>query len=313
MSGPQNVNGRVADIARSIRSTCAKISDDQDLLNQVNDDRRDLGDKLATTRLEVMVEVAAMSAADNWTGDEISAACKYAAKLTNQAVEDRTEKSVLTLIGVMQNVANPRVRTRFPTLLQICQDVWNEEEAAIKAAKADPDNGPAITPVRKWQSRLYHLVTTVARGHKVGEYDIRSIADLKALADRNNPDHDDKRIEARIKAMNTMMQDIRRDFGYPDIETVIEFLSDMTAAKLKASRNEMLAKMGGARPLQAVPTPERSGGSVAPAGGAERQNEGNTGAAQTVDDGVGEPASGAADLDDILGDLAVDARLEMAA
>jgi hypothetical protein len=255
MSKPTTeVTARIADIAAKIRGACIQIGPHVDELGSLADTASAVREELQTSRLSIMASVADMSSAGAWTTGEIAKACARAAETGNASPGDKSAKSIATFISEMKNVASPKVRDRFAVILKVCESVWQDEEDARDSAPKDERKSVPM-PVHKWRTRKYHLVSQVARDVNADKFTDITNDGLIAYAIANDPDHNAEAIERRLKSMRDQIQGMYDDFGYDEFQTVMEYLADATAAKLKASRDEMLARNQPAAPPSVVATP----------------------------------------------------------
>ena len=237
MADKHTMTERERDIATQIRDACKVICGDVDKINEAKDAASALGENVTKTKLSVMVQVAQLSSAGKWLPGEIVHATKYAASLTNNPDDKRTEKSLATFLSEMNAVAHPKVRDRFPVILQALEDAWSVEEQEMTLPAADR----APMPIRKWASRKYHAITGLARAVKDGKADIHSANDVMQYAIENDPDHNPERIAKRLESLAETLQGIYVDFGNDDIGRAYNYINTITVESLIESRKAKLA------------------------------------------------------------------------
>ena len=225
----------VRDIAGVIRGLCVDIMGDHDAMLEAKDLASRHDAKEATDRMAICRKIAALSATNKWLADDIDAACNYAKSqpLGNRPTDDKTSKTIAVFCSEMKSIAHPRVREKFPVILQACQQAWDAEALITEGEK----------PVKKFKSRFYKLIISAANATKKGEVNITSPKDVVDWAVENDPDFDEDKIEARLHALSKSMSKISGDFGDPKIKLACEYISTITAKSLKASRIAMKRKL----------------------------------------------------------------------
>jgi hypothetical protein len=223
---------RVSDIAAKIRGACIGIRQpdlERDEAQEALDEARE---GTRSVREQIMVTVAALSAADQWTRGEITLACKSAVAMSNSA----GDKALATFVSEIKSVANPKVRDQFPALLDLRDRAWNDERDAAKMA--DKKN-PVDEPCKKLWSRAYHMLTAMARA---AEDDVKfvTVDDVVAYAVANDPGLDAKKVANRLKAVVNTLQGIFVDFPHDDIKSCVEYLELVKAEDLMAARQGLL-------------------------------------------------------------------------
>jgi hypothetical protein len=279
---------REIDIAQAIRGVCSQVLPDLDTINEKKDEIDAIqGEKgsLNLSKLQIMGQVAEMSSVDKWLPGEIKNAVAYASTtLSNAQPNDRAAKSLATFLSEMRQVADPKVRDRFPTILAAVETAW-DAEANDKAAELP-------TPIRKWQSRKYHALVSVLRAVKDGKANIVQPSDVVAYAEANDPDHNAERVAKRLEALANTLHGIFVDFGNEDIYRAQQYVASITVEDLLTSRKVKLAEKAKAErehKLANTPTPTpKPAPKSAPAIVAQ--------ATQETAPAVIEPAEGAFDL-----------------
>jgi len=238
---PKNVTitPRISEIAAKIRGACLAIVEPHGQMVEHQDAVKELSGTLQATRLSVALEIAEMSSVDKWLPGEIEVAVKHAAKSSNDPDnEDRSAKTLATFMSEMRVVASPKVRDLFPCILQSVEDAWDEETTLLEMADSK-EKASVPTPVRKYASRKYHCVLQVTRAVKDGEASITSAQDVIDYCKANDPDHDEEKVEKRLKRIVEQLQQVYHDFGNDEIKTCVEYLETISAKELLDSRRAL--------------------------------------------------------------------------
>jgi hypothetical protein len=260
------VSARVEDIAARIRAACVALSEPMDRYFEAEDAKNLASGDGNNTRLSVITDIAAMSHAESWTYGEVAQACERAAKMGNAqgAERSRTEKSVGVFISEMKTFASPKVRGYLPDLREVCESVWADETELL--ASVDREDRESIeTPVRKWQSRFYHLLMNVARAVKDGKLDGNLTKQgLIAYAVANDPDHNAVKVAARLKTILEKIDAFHADFGMEELQTAADYLRTITTEELLAARQTLLASQAALTPPPVVEAPAAPAPAPAP-------------------------------------------------
>ena len=233
------VTARVLDIAARIHTACGAIRADTAAIQENMKDTQERSANLTGTRIGVASEISAMAHAEDWTAGEVALACDKAAKMGN--AEDQTAKTMGVFISEMKLFANPKVRVHFVNLLETCEAVWAYETELLAGADSPEEKANLETPVRKWQSRKYHLLANVARAVKEAKLAAPLTQDsLTQYARDNDPDHNETKVAGRLKGIIETLGKMYADFGLNDIQVATEYLGTITAKDLLASRKAML-------------------------------------------------------------------------
>jgi hypothetical protein len=232
-------NDRIDAIATSIRGACCAIKDELDEFEDHKAAAKALeGALTSTSRLDVATRVAALSAAETWTASEIARACKRAGDMGN-AAGTKSDKSLGVFISEMKTFASPQIRTRVPDILKNCQQIW-DEEAELTAELKGADKKGADAPAHKFKSRIYHFTLDVARKIADGKL-TNAVSAIVDYCRDNDPDHDEKKVEARLKTVVAMLDKIYDDFGMEEMQRAAEYVRTITAKELLTARAAKLA------------------------------------------------------------------------
>jgi hypothetical protein len=209
-------NDRIDAIATSIRGACCAIKDELDEFEDHKAAAKALeGALTSTSRLDVATRVAALSAAETWTASEIARACKRAGDMGN-ASGTKSDKSLGVFISEMKTFASPQIRTRVPDILKNCQQIWDEEAELTAELKGADKKGA--------DAKLTNAVSAIV------DY-----------CRDNDPDHDEKKVEARLKTVVAMLDKIYDDFGMEEMQRAAEYVRTITAKELLTARAAKLA------------------------------------------------------------------------
>lgn len=275
---------RLDDIMSKIKGQAGRLaSGDLDLAEAKSavDNLRDAG---VSMREVVLIDLAAISAADNWLAHEITEACKQVSKASNS-------KTSATFVSECKNVCHPRVRDRFTSLMAMRDELW----------PVVPDEVNVVNEAcAKVWSRRYHMLTKMAQLVAKGEAVFLNADAVVNYATDNDPDHDAAKIQKRLDKIAETLAEFFVDFPHDDLSSAAELIGTIDVKKLQAARRELL---GEDEPPTAVPTPAPKVQPVVKA----VPTVVNIPAAQTPAPAAIQPASSI--IADILGDDA----LEMAA
>lgn len=266
MAKAQVNSARVADMASRIRSAVLAMADPHREMLGHNDAKTRLAGEIMVTKLDIARDIASLSNDEDWLPDEIDAACKRAGKGNEDESDERTQKTIGVICSEMRVVASPRVRGRFPALLQVCQEVWDAE--ALERTQTDAeDRGTLDQPVYKFAKRLYNLVITMARAVKNEGVHITTTSDLVDYCREHDPDHNEEKIATRIASVVNTLQGIISDFDNEEVKLATEYLQTVTAKDLLASRRKMLENIADdvGKPAPVTPTTAPVTPVVAPA------------------------------------------------
>jgi len=281
---------RVNDIASRIRAACGVLSEPADRLFSAQDAMNAASQDGNNTRLSVISDVAAMAHAEDWTHAEVAQACERAAKMGNS--DDRTAKTVGVFISEMKVFASPKVRGHLPDIKTTCEKLWADETELL--ASVEPGERKDVeTPVRKWQSRFYHLIMHVSRAVKDGK--LAAPVTEQALIDyavANDPDHNETKVAAKLKSIIDQIDGFHADFGMEELKIAADYLRTISGKELLASRRELLAARKALEPAPVVAPPT----TAQPAQPAPEASEEDTG----IVDGVYDYD----EVDDLLGERA---------
>ena len=142
---------RVSAIAKAMFDTCAPLRGQISAVEAANDALTDARESANGTRGAILTKVAALSASDRWTKDEIKAATKAAIELIN----DKSERTLATFLGELRRAADPATRDIFPALVDVCHRAWNAE---VDQHKMDND---LPMPIRKAFGRICEASKTL--------------------------------------------------------------------------------------------------------------------------------------------------------
>jgi hypothetical protein len=251
------VSDRVDDIAHRIRAACSAVAEPTQRMEDAQEAMQEASRDGSNTRLSVVTDVAAMAHAEDWTNGEVAQACERAAKMGNASGGDasRSAKSVGVFISEMKTFASPKVRGYLPNLREICDEAWADETELLASVERE-DRDAIKTPVRKWQSRFYHLLMNVARAVKDGTLNgSMSKQDLVDYAVANDPDHNATKVAARLKTIIASIDAFHADFGMEELQTAAEYLRTITTEELLAARKTLLASQAALTPPPVVEAP----------------------------------------------------------
>ena len=230
---------RVSEIAGKIHSACSQIGDDTRAIAEHQAEVQELSARIngvGGTRLGIVTEIAAMSHAEQWTNSEVVAACGLAVKMGNS--QDSTAKTIGVFISEMKTFASPKVREQFPTILEACQNAWAEEQEYLAGLEGDERKG-ADTPVRKFKSRIYHLVIEIARRVKADDIEVTTAEDVVEWARAHDPDLDADKVAGKLAKVIADIDAIYTDFGQSDLKVAADFLRQVTVEELMAARKAL--------------------------------------------------------------------------
>jgi hypothetical protein len=284
-------SARAAEIASKIHTACSAIGathrDMMDHQEQVQDLSAQLNG-IGGSRLAIATEIAAMALSENWTMSEVVQGCALAGKMGNS--QDSTSKTIGVFISEMKTFAHPKVRENFPVILAACQDAWQAEQDALACVDSAEDRKAIDTPVKKYKSRIYHLVTDIARQVKADKLTVAGAQDVVAWAVANDPDHDEDKIKGRLDALVGQVDAIFADFGLEELKVAADYLRTVTAKELLEARKVMLA---GVTPPAQPARPEVV--ADVPKAAQDVSSGADVSVAESVIEGV-------ADLDDLMND-----------
>lgn len=223
---------RISDIAAQIRGACSTILDTQDEIYVRQDALNATRESNRGVRLQAMLTVAGLSAADKWFPREITEACKQASK-GNQ--EDKSAKALATFISEMKNCADPNVRDQFPALVAAVESAWADETDMLSRDKDTP------APMHKCWARAYHAIAGLARYAKEHGGTYTTAKAVVAFAVAHDPDFDTAKVHKRLMSAVTMLQEMFRDFPHGEIETAADFLKLIKPEDLVKAREAFLA------------------------------------------------------------------------
>jgi hypothetical protein len=290
---------RVLDIASRIRAACVALAEPEDRKFEAMEAAQGAANDGNNTRLSVITDIAAMSHAEEWTHAEVAQACERAAKMGNSAdgEQSRSARSVGVFISEMKTFASPKVRGHLPDLRATCEAVWADETELLASVERE-DRDAIETPVRKWQSRFYHLIMNVSRAVKEGKLTApMSKDDLIAYAVANDPDHNATKVAARLKTLIGQIDGFHADFEMEELKIAADYLRTISTDELMAARKALVAARAALNPPPVWTPPVLVSPAPAPMEGAASQG----GTTEGGDDG--EVVSGVFDYeDDILGD-----------
>lgn len=228
---------RVTTIANLIRSKCLVLAEPAEQMDEAQKSITALSQGMNLSRIAVIAEVAALSAAQDWTAAELKVACDQAAKGNS---DDRSAKTVGVFISEMKTFASPKVRNELPTIIEACEAAWRDEEELLAECETTAERNAVETPVRKFKSRKYHLIMGAARAVKSGELRVECAQDIVDWCVENDPDFDEDKVAAKLKAVVDALEKIHVDFGMAEIRTAADYLITITGKELLASRKAML-------------------------------------------------------------------------
>ena len=304
MAKNDTTSARAAEIASKIHTACSAIGSPHREMMEHQEAVQDLSAQMNGvngSRLAIATEIAAMALSENWTMSEVVQGCALAGKMGNS--QDSTSKTIGVFISEMKTFAHPKVRENFPTILSACQDAWQAEQDALACVDSAEDRRAIPTPVKKYKSRIYHLVTDIARQVKAGKLTVDGPEDIVEWALANDPDHDEDKIAKRMATIIADLGGIFEDFGFAPIQTAIGYLQTVTAKELLAARQALTGGTEAAPSVAAGATPPAQ-----PAASSALPSARNEVVAETRPEPVedtataGQVVDGVADLDDLMND-----------
>ena len=208
-------------------------------LSQSANDMADASDALKAAseitknsgRLALAREIAELSSAEDWKGNDIAAACEYARTIGNG--NDKTAKTLNTAISEMRLFANPNVRADVGRLADACQQAWDNETLDVMCA--DPEDKASVpTPIRNYAPRVYHLLTYVTRAVKDGKLEVYNADDVVWWAKVNDPAMNPANTAKKIKQIIKQLDTIRALYRVADLDAAADVLRDVDEKMLEA-------------------------------------------------------------------------------
>lgn len=233
-------SARVKDIASAITCECNTLRGSLSDMADAMEARDAASVAQSSTRIAVAARIAALSDSEQWTAGEVAFACNHAATQAkegnNNPDDERTAKSLGVFISEMKTFACPKVRAQFPTIHDACKAAWDDEEMMKATAETKEDRANLDLPVHRWQSRFYHLVMNIARAVKDGTLAVGGMADIVAHANANDPNHNEKKIAARLATIIDNLEKMHKDFPLAEMAEAANFLRTITTKELIAAR-----------------------------------------------------------------------------
>jgi hypothetical protein len=243
---------RIADIADAIYQTCATGNMDFEAVVDAKAEVDTKADVANSKREGIMVAIAQLSEAGQWTPKEVDLAAKDAIKQHNNV---KTKKAMETFIGEIKHAAHPDVRDHVPALISIRTAAWQAETEQLKI---DPD-GPR--PLRKCFKRAYHALIQAMGACEKGNV-FRTVDDMVNYAIANDPDQDAAAVYKKITALQKTLAAYFVDYPADDLGYAADTLGKLTFNDLKmaqdrrnAETNPQPATVVAATPAAAVVTP----------------------------------------------------------
>lgn len=231
---------RVKDIASAITCECNTLRGSLSDMADAIEARDAASEAQSKTRIAVAARIAALSDSEQWTAGEVAFACNHAATQAKQGNnnpdDERTAKSLGVFISEMKTFACPKVRSQFTTIHDACRAAWDDEEMMKATAETKEDRANLDLPVHRWQSRFYHLVMNIARAVKDGTLAVGGMADIVAHANANDPNHNEKKIAARLATIIDNLEKMHKDFPLAEMAEAAGFLRTITTKELLAAR-----------------------------------------------------------------------------
>jgi hypothetical protein len=202
-------------------------------------------------RLALARQIAELSAAEDWKGNDIAAACEHARKIGNG--DDKTAKTLNTAISEMRLFANPNVRADVSRLADACQQAWDNETLDVMCA--DPEDKSSVpTPIRNYAPRVYHLLTYVTRAVKDGKLEVYNADDIVWWAKVNDPAFNPANTAKKVKQIIKQLDAIRAIYKLADLDSASDVLRDVDEKMLEAGRTRPVhVKPGHAAPAPTLP------------------------------------------------------------
>jgi hypothetical protein len=225
-------SARVHDIAARIRGVASRVIEPENDKAEAMEQVRTMADELRNTREGLMVDIARMAASEQWTKAEITQACKAAVK-SNAPKEEKTsgDKAMASFVSELKNVADPQIASRFLTIMDLRDQAWEAEQEAYKSAEKG-DKSSVAMPCKKLWSRKYHMLGAMVRAILNDGEDFTTVDDIVDYAVANDPDLNADKVEQRLKKIVEDLQGIYADFKHGDLNVVVEYLQEITAADL---------------------------------------------------------------------------------
>lgn len=216
-------------IGQIIRGACAKISDALTDQADAKEARNAANDTEQTGRLGIVLEIAELSAIEQWSESEVIWGCQYAADVKGN--DDRTAKTLATFCAEMKSVASPKVRDDVPTIHRACTLAWQAETDAIEL---DKKNAPR--PLRKFAKRQYHLILRAINEQRMGQLYLTTPDDVVAWAEANDPDLNPDTVADALAAIVEKLRIMSVNFTHADLTECVSALEPIDAKALRACR-----------------------------------------------------------------------------
>lgn len=219
---------RVSDIARQIRGAVTPfLGANQAKVDKVGE-LQAAADGEVSMREAIMVSVAGLSQAGQWTQSEIGAAAGKAANMSNNV----SEKALATFIGETKNAMHPRMRASVPDIINLRDVVWSAETEMRKLSKDAP------APLRKAFARSYHLMIAMFKEGAEGRM-FATCQDVLDFAAERDPDLDLDKVKARLDKIRDQLVRFYADWPVDDIQVCVDALNEVDKKSLRGSRGEV--------------------------------------------------------------------------
>lgn len=175
-------------------------------------------------REAIFAELAQLSTAGKWTESEITRAAKMACAASG-GNNDKSKKSIATMVAEGKVAMHADVRTRVPGLIALRDLAWTEEMAG---GKDDPK--PFKDAFARAQHMLNRMMLATRDGARLATMD--QIQDWVATL---NPDLDPAKVFAKADAALSALLAVQKAMPTILVSRAIEALTGMTVEDFKAA------------------------------------------------------------------------------